>query len=29
MEIPKAYDPKLAEEQHYSRWGARLLRARN
>jgi valyl-tRNA synthetase len=23
MEIPKAYDPKLAEEQHYSRWEAR------
>ncbi|MCA1630861.1 MAG: class I tRNA ligase family protein [Acidobacteria bacterium] len=22
MEIPKAYDPKLAEEQHYSRWEA-------
>src|SRR5919205_667842 len=20
MEIPKAYDPKLAEERHYSRW---------
>jgi valyl-tRNA synthetase len=23
MEIPKAYDPKLAEEQHYARWEAR------
>jgi valyl-tRNA synthetase len=22
MEIPKAYDPKLAEEQHYARWEA-------
>ena len=22
MEIPKAYDPKLAEERHYSRWEA-------
>jgi valyl-tRNA synthetase len=23
MEIPKAYDPKLAEEEHYARWEAR------